>query len=79
MRFLKRPHRRARRGVGQTTVEYAIIIALVSVAAISAYMALGTQTINLIRAATEKLATGETVTVEQADTSNVKEPSLQEL
>jgi len=68
---------RTRKSLGQTTVEYAIIIALIAIAAIGAYMALGTQTTNLVKAETDKLATGQAVTVEQADTSSVSGPSLQ--
>ena len=78
MRFFRKLCLGGRRSLGQTTVEYAIIIALIAIAAIGAYMALGTQTTNLVKAETEKLATGEDVTVEAADTSGIKAPSLQE-
>lgn len=69
---------RVRRRSGQTTVEYAIIIALIAVAAIGAYMALGTQMQNLVRGETEKLSGEESVTVEQADTHDIRGPSLRD-
>jgi Flp pilus assembly pilin Flp len=75
MRFFTIMHG-VRKSLAQTTVEYAIIIALIAIAAIGAYMALGTQTTNLVKAETEKLATGQQVTVDQADTSGVTGPSL---
>lgn len=70
--------RTGRKSLGQTTVEYAIIIALIAVAAIGAYMALGTQTQNLVKAETEALAGEEGVTVDRADTGSIGGPSLSE-
>ena len=70
--------RKGRKGLGQTTVEYAIIIALVAMAAIGVYMALGGQMQNLVRAETEKLAGEEDVTVDRADTHDIRGPSLGE-
>lgn len=74
MKTLKNIGRRA----GQTTVEYAIIIALIAVAAIGVYMALGTQTQNLVRAEVDALAGEEGVTVDRADTDSIRGPSLSE-
>mgnify|MGYP000949862655 CR=1 FL=1 len=67
---------RSRKTLGQTTVEYAIIIALIAVAAIGAYMALGTSTTNLLKAETDKLE-GNDATRETVDTSSVGGPTLQ--
>ena len=67
-----------RRSLAQTTVEYAIIIALIAVAAIGAYMALGTQTQNLVKGETQKLAGEDSVTVDAADTDSIGGPSLKE-
>jgi len=68
---------RSRKTLGQTTVEYAIIIALIAVAAIGAYMALGTSTVNLLKAETDKLEGQDNVTRDTVDTSSVGAPSLQ--
>ena len=75
MKFFRLLHGRTRKSLGQTTVEYAIIIALIAIAAIGAYMALGTQMTNTVKAETEKLG-GQDVDPEQADTSGVQAPSL---
>lgn len=51
----------------QSTVEYAIIIALIAMAAIAVYMALGGQLRNLVTSETNKLATGSDQTVESVN------------
>lgn len=68
--------RKGRKSLGQTTVEYAIIIALMAMAAIVAYMALGTQMQFLVRGQTEALSGEEGVQVDRADTSGISGPSL---
>ena len=68
MKAFRRFGDHARKGLAQTTVEYAIIVALIAMAAIGVYMALGTQIQHTVNAETERLASDEEVTVEKAET-----------
>ena len=68
--------RRKRGPLGQTTVEYAIIIALIAIAAIGAYMALGTSTVELVKTEVKQLEGDSSATRTDVDADNVGTPTL---
>lgn len=66
---------RSRKSLAQTTVEYAIIIALIAVAAIGAYMALGSSNVKLLEHNVDRLEGGDSERVGH-DVGDFKNPSL---
>jgi len=71
-----RTFKRSRKSLAQTTVEYAIIIALIAVAAIGAYMALGSSTVNLTKQNVEKMQGNADADRGTVDTSGISGPTL---
>lgn len=64
-KWLKKAMRRSRSRTGQTTAEYAIIVALVAVSSIAIILIFGDQIRNIFGASTQQLAGDDTATVEE--------------
>jgi len=67
---------RRRKSLGQTTVEYAIIVALIAIAAIGVYMLFGESMVNLVEVETRQLEGDDSATRTDVDTSGVRKPTL---